>query len=102
MIKEAAVILFAALLMPTCARAQPSAKACLLKATEALPKISGLQIKKSRTRPLSAEHLATWKGERVPIIVDIDIVAPGQADTFSFICVTDASGQAFARRVTSP
>src|SRR6266478_8641074 len=50
-------------------------KACISKATETLPRISGLVIKKTRTRPVPAEILAKWKGQTRPIIVDVDIVA---------------------------
>jgi hypothetical protein len=51
------------------------ARPCIIKATEALPKISGLEIKRSRTRPMSAEQLANWSGQSKPIIVDVDTFA---------------------------
>jgi hypothetical protein len=64
-------------LAATPARADDS-KACALKATEALPKITGLVVKKTRTRSASAAMLKappTWQGQTRPIIVDVDIVA---------------------------
>jgi hypothetical protein len=45
-------------------------KACVLKATETLPRIAGLVVKKIRTRPVAAAILATWPGKTRPIIVD--------------------------------
>lgn len=45
-------------------------KACILKATATVPRISGLVIKKTRTRPVPAAILATWQGQTRPIIVD--------------------------------
>ena len=66
----ASVMLFAT----SNSRAEAS-NACILKATESLHRISGLVIKKTRTRPVPAEILAKWKGQTRPIIVDVDIVA---------------------------
>ena len=58
-----------------------ASRACILKATESLPRIPGLVIKKTRTRPATAEILATWKGQARPIIVSVDIVATGAEET---------------------
>jgi hypothetical protein len=55
------------------------------KATESLPRISGLVIKKTRIRPVPAEILAKWKGQIRPIIVDVDIVATGAEETYSYL-----------------
>jgi len=66
----ASVMLFAT----SNSRAEAS-NARILKATESLHRISGLVIKKTRTRPVPAEILAKWKGQTRPIIVDVDIVA---------------------------
>src|SRR6476469_5953265 len=74
--------------------------ACILKATESLPRIPGLVIKKTRTRPVPAEILATWKGQERPIIVDVDIVATGAEETYSYLCAL-TKGSAYVRRVTS-
>jgi hypothetical protein len=83
--------LFAA---PTDAReSQP----CIPKATEALPHVSGLVIKQTRTRPVSTAVLSTWHGQSRPIIVDIDFVADGAAETYSFMCVV-TRGAAFVQR----
>jgi hypothetical protein len=86
-----AAVLFAA---PTDAReSQP----CIPKATEALPHISGLVIKQTRTRPVSTAVLLTWQGQSRPIIVDIDVVAAGAQETYSFMCVV-TRGAAFVQR----
>jgi hypothetical protein len=75
-------------------------RACILKATEALPRISGLVVKKTRTRPVSAEIMATWRGQTRPVMVDVDIVTAGTAETYSYICVL-TNKSAFVRRVMS-
>jgi hypothetical protein len=79
------------------ARAEDN-KACILKATQALPSISGLVIKRTGTRPVPAATLATWQGKKRPIIVDLDIVAAGTEEIYSYVCVT-TNGAAFVRRV---
>jgi hypothetical protein len=70
---------------------------CISKATEALPRKAGLVIKKSRARPVPAAILATWKGQTRPIIVDVDTVAAGDAQTYSYMCVI-TQGSAFVQR----
>jgi hypothetical protein len=75
-------------------------RACILKATETLPRISGLVVKKTRTRPVPPAILATWQGQARPIIVDVDIVAAGAAETYSYMCVL-TKGAAYVRRVMS-
>jgi hypothetical protein len=75
-------------------------KACALKAIETLPPISGLVIKKTRVRPIPAAILATWRGQTRPIIVDVDTVAAGTEQTFSYMCVM-TKGSAYVRRVMS-
>ena len=75
-------------------------RACILKVTEALPRISGLVVKKTRTRPVPAEIMATWRGQTRPVMVDVDIVAAGTAETYSYICVL-TNKSAFVRRVMS-
>ena len=72
-------------------------KTCIASATEALPKITGLVVKGSRTRPVSPAVLATWKGQSKPVIVDLDIEAQGGAETFSYMCVM-TQGSAFVQR----
>jgi len=86
-------------LVATTSRAEDN-KACILKATEALPHIAGLEVRKTRTRPVPAEIMATWRGQTRPIMVDIDIVAAGAAETYSYICVL-TNKTAFVRRVMS-
>ena len=75
-------------------------KACVTKATATLPQIAGLVVKKTRTRPAPPEILATWQGQARPIMVDVDTVTPGAAETYSYICVL-TKGSAFVRRVMS-
>jgi hypothetical protein len=74
-------------------------KPCIVKATEALPKIAGLQVKKSGTRPMPPEQLANWKGQSKPIVVDLDTAAPGVSQRYSYICARSPSGAAFVQRV---
>jgi hypothetical protein len=75
-------------------------RACILKATEALPHIDGLVVKKTRTRPVPPEIMATWRGQTRPVMVDLDITAAGAAETYSYICVL-TNKTAFVRRVMS-
>jgi hypothetical protein len=72
-------------------------QSCIPKATEALPHLPGLSVKQTRTRPVSAAVLSTWQGQSRPIIVDIDFVADGAAETYSFMCVV-TRGVAFVQR----
>jgi hypothetical protein len=81
------------------ARAEAS-KACVLKATESLPRIHGLVVKQTRTRPVTAEILATWQGQTRPIIVDVDVIAAGAEETYSYLCAL-TKGSAHVRRVMS-
>jgi hypothetical protein len=89
----------AVLVATTSSRAEDN-RACILKATEALPHIAGLEVRKTRTRPVPAEIMATWRGQTRPIMVDVDIVTAGAAETYSYICVL-TNKTAFVRRVMS-
>jgi hypothetical protein len=89
-----------ALLLATADGHAEDNRACILKATEALPHISGLLVKKTRTRPVPPEIMATWRGQTRPVMVDVDIVAAGAAETYSYICVL-TNKTAFVRRVMS-
>jgi hypothetical protein len=71
--------------------------ACISKAAEALPRIAGLVIKKSRARPAPPAVLATWRGKSQPIMVEVDFVAAGEAQTYSYMCVI-TQGSAFVQR----
>jgi hypothetical protein len=86
------------LLLSTGTSRADDVRACVAKATEALPHISGLVLKKSRTRPAPAAILATWQGQTRPIMVDLDTVTAGAAETYSYICAL-TKGAAFVRRV---
>ena len=94
------VIAVSAMLFANANSRAEASKDCILKATESLPRISGLVIKKTRTRPVPAEILATWKGQTRPIIVDVDIVATGVEETYSYLCAV-TKGSAYVRRVLS-
>jgi hypothetical protein len=72
-------------------------KTCMVTATEALPKITGLVVKRSRTRPVPPAVLASWKGQSKPVIIDVDIETDGDAQTFSYMCVI-TQGAAFVQR----
>ena len=86
-----------ALLLATANSHAEDNRACILKATEALPRIAGLVVKKSRTRPVSQAILASWKGRSRPIIIDVDVEAAGEAQTYSYMCVV-TQGSAFVQR----
>ena len=75
-------------------------KVCISKATEALPHISGLVIKKTRTHPVPAAILATWQGQTRPIIVDVDTVVGGEQQTYSYMCAL-TKGVPYVRRLMS-
>jgi hypothetical protein len=90
------VAILAALLVVLNARVE-AGQTCISKATEALPRITGLVVKKSRTRPVSPEILASWKGQSRPIIVDVDVDSAGEAQTYSYMCVI-TQGSAFVQR----
>jgi hypothetical protein len=72
-------------------------KTCIATATEALPKITGLVVKRSRTRPVPPAILASWRGQSKPVIVDMDVETQGDLQTFSYMCVV-TRGSAFVQR----
>lgn len=86
-----------AMLLVVLNSAAVAGKTCTATATEALPKITGLVVKRSRTRPVSPEILATWKGQSKPVIIDVDVETEGDAQTFSYMCVI-TQGSAFVQR----
>jgi len=88
-------VLATLMVVPT-ARAE-AGKTCLSKATEALPRVEGLVVKKSRTRPVSPAILASWKGQSRPVIIDLDVETAGEAQTYSYMCVV-TQGAAFVQR----
>jgi hypothetical protein len=92
------VIAAAVTLLATASGRAADNKACILKATETLPRISGLVIRRTRTRPVPAAILTTWQGQTRPIVVDVDIVAAGAEETYSYMCVL-TKGSAYVRRV---
>src|SRR5258708_39755269 len=78
------IIAFAAsltLVAATSSRAEDN-KACISKATETLPHISGLVFMKTRTRPVPAATLSAWQGQMGPIIVVVADVDSGYVETY--------------------
>jgi len=92
----ALIFAFSALLAVQNCRAE-AADTCISKATQALPRISGLVVKKSRARPVSPTILSTWRGQSKPIIIDVAFEAAGEAQTYSYMCV-ETQGSAFVQR----
>ena len=90
------VAVSAALMVALNARAE-AGKTCISTATEALPRIAGLVVKKSRARPVPPAILASWKGQSRPVIIDVDTEAAGEAQTYSYMCVV-TKGSAFVQR----
>ena len=98
-IKKIAIAAVVTLLACAVGRAEDN-RACISKATETLPQIAGLVVKKTRTRPVPPAILATWQGQARPIIVDLDTITKDIAETYSYMCVM-TKGSAFVRRVMS-
>jgi hypothetical protein len=98
-IKKIAIAASVTVLAAASGRAEDN-RACISKATAALPHIAGLVIKKTRTRPVPPAILATWQGQTRPIIVDLDVFAADAAETYSYMCVT-TKGSTYVRRVMS-
>lgn len=90
------VAVSAALMVVLNTRAE-AGKTCISTATEALPRIAGLVVKKSRARPVPPAILASWKGQSRPVIIDVDTEAAGEAQTYSYMCVV-TKGSAFVQR----
>jgi hypothetical protein len=72
-------------------------KTCIASATEALPKVTGLVVKRSRTRPASPAVLSSWKGQTKPVMIDLDVVTEGDAQVYSYLCVV-TQGSALVQR----
>ena len=92
----AVIFAVSALLDAESGRAE-AASTCISKATEALPRISGLVVKRSRTRAVSPTILSTWRGQSKPVIIDVAFEAAGEAQTYSYMCVV-TQGSAFVQR----
>jgi hypothetical protein len=92
----AVIFAVSALLAAESGRAE-AASTCISKATEALARISGLVVKRSRTRAVSPTILSTWRGQSKPVIIDVAFEAAGEAQTYSYMCVL-TQGSAFVQR----
>ncbi|MFZ0766568.1 hypothetical protein [Bradyrhizobium sp.] len=95
--RNLAILAASAVLLVALGGRADAGKTCIVTATEALPKSTGLVVKRSRTRPVSPAILATWRGRSKPIIVDVDVETAGDAQTFSYMCVM-TQGSAFVQR----
>jgi hypothetical protein len=95
--RNLATLAASAVLLAALVSRADAGKTCIATATEALPKITGLVVKRSRTRPVPPAVLASWRGQSKPVIVDMDIEAQGDAQTFSYMCVV-TQGSAFVQR----
>jgi hypothetical protein len=91
------ILAASAALLVVLASPADAGKTCIATATEALPKITGLVVKRSRTRAVSPGILASWKGQSKPVIIDVDVETEGDAQTFSYMCVM-TQGSAFVQR----
>jgi len=46
------------------------------------------------------EHLANWKGQSKPIIVDLDTDAPsGARDRYAYLCASNPAGRVYVQRI---
>ncbi len=95
--RYATIVGFSAALLLSANGSTEAATTCIAKATEALPRIAGLVVRKSRTRPVSPTILATWRGQSKPVMIDVDFEAAGEAQTYSYLCVI-TQGSAFVQR----
>ncbi|MGA2056896.1 MAG: hypothetical protein ABSG88_16470 [Bradyrhizobium sp.] len=95
--RNLATLAASAVLLAALVSSADAGKTCIATATEALPKITGLVVKRSRTRPVPPAILASWKGQAKPVIVDVDVETEGDAQTFSYMCVV-TQGSAFVQR----
>lgn len=87
------------LLLTISAPAVADDKTCVLAAAERLPRIAGLQIKETRTRPLPADLQKQWTaGGDQPVLVDVDYSAAGVSDTATYLCAI-AAGRPLVRKV---
>lgn len=79
-------------------QSDPVSRTCILKAAETLPSIPGLVVKQSKIK--SVETPANWPaGSPAPIVVDVDFVAAGQAETYSYLCAVSPNGQTIVQRL---
>jgi hypothetical protein len=86
-----------AALLATAGSEVQAGKTCIASATEALPKITGLVVKRSRTRPASSAVLSSWRGQSKPVMIDLEVVTEGDAQVFSYLCVV-TQGSALVQR----
>jgi hypothetical protein len=96
------VTIFSLMLLPEAGTAATGpAQPCILKAKDALSKVAGMTVKKASTRPMSPKQLANWKGQTKPVIVDLDVLATGAEETYSYVCSAGSAGRVFVQRIMS-
>ena len=95
--RNLAILAASGALFATFASDAGAGKTCIASVAEALPKITGLVVKRSRTRAVSPAVLSSWKGQAKPIMIDVDVETEGDAQTFSYLCVV-TQGSAFVQR----
>lgn len=92
-------LLTAILLLTIATPAVADDKTCILAAAERLPRIAGLQIKETRTRPLPAGMQKQWTaGGDQPVLVEVDYAAAGVSDTATYLCAV-AAGRTLVRKI---
>lgn len=79
--------------MVTAASADDLQKPCILAAAQYLPRITGIDIKESRTKPLPAEIKRQLDQSLYHTVVEIDAKAAGIDETFRFVCTAGATGR---------
>ena len=95
--RNLAILVASAALLAVFNDGAAAGKTCIASVTEALPKISGLVVKRSRTRPVPPTIMATWKGQSKPVMIDVDVETADDAQTYSYMCVI-TQGSAFVQR----
>jgi len=95
--RNLAVLVASAVLLAVFNDGAAAGKTCIASVTEALPKITGLVVKRSRTRPVPPAIMATWRGQSKPVMIDVDVETQDDAQTFSYMCVI-TQGSAFVQR----
>lgn len=68
-------------------------KPCIMAAAEYLPRVPGIDIQASRTKPLPAEITAKLDQSIYHAIVELDAKAAGIAETYRFVCSAAAGGR---------
>jgi hypothetical protein len=99
-VKSLRGVLIASFLTPCPAlAATPNESACIIKVAEAVPKIAGMRIGKSKTTDQPAPP--NWPSPHPPVRVEIDWSAAGQSQKWFYLCAVNASGTAVVQRLAN-